>query len=344
MRPEGDDSGLIDLRAAVSEPAPAVAPAPSSSGGSGGSEKTPGLASQGLFDEEPASMKQPAPSLPPMPASLRPASVAPAAAVPASIAPMRTQPQAKKGNGAVLALVFGGVVALSAAAAGTFLYLKAHKAPTPTAAVQAPPPDLKPVTPPPTAAAPTEAAPAAEPSMDPNSLPTATPETAKIAAASKAKAGGSRAGAAPAQPEAPKAEAKLTQKDLPAAQAGPAGDLGKAMGQAVGDDGKAKEKEMTQAAGTNVPAGSVPQKPSQGAVTGAIGTVLRGARDCLGPDDPVSHASIEFGSDGAVRSVSVSGAAAGKPTEACIKKELSKAKVGPFAEPSYTTRVTVRHN
>jgi hypothetical protein len=108
-------------------------------------------------------------------------------------------------------------------------------------------------------------------------------------------------------------------------------------------DGKPKP-EMTQAAGTNVPAGSVPQKPSQGAVTGAIGAVLRNARECLGPDDPVSHANVVFVSDGTVQSVSVTGAAAGKPAEACIKAQLGKAKVGPFAEPSYSTRITVRHN
>ena len=95
--------------------------------------------------------------------------------------------------------------------------------------------------------------------------------------------------------------------------------------------------------GPNVPAGSVPQKPSQGAVTGAIGAVLPSARVCLGPDDPVSHASIVFGSDGHVQTVTVTGAAQGKMAEGCIKDALMKAKVGPFAEPSYSTRITIRH-
>lgn len=361
---KGEDSGLIDLRAVNSEPAPQVAPAPTSS------QRAPGLASQGLFDEEPASMKQPAPSLPPMPASMPPqsmpyghaqqtpsappASVAPVAQAHAhaSIAPAHASSsqhavQQKKGNGAVIALVLGGVVALSAAAAGTFFFLKMKKpAEAPVAAATQPAADVKPVAPPPTtAAAPTEPTPAAEPTMDPNALPTATPDN-KVAAAPKghaAKPGAHAAAPAPA-PEAPKAEAKLTQKDLPAAPTGPAGDLGKAMGQAVGDDGKPKQPDMKPAEGSSPAAGSVPQKPSQGAVTGAIGAVLRGARDCLGPDDPVSHATVVFGSDGKVQSVSVSGAAAGKPAEACIKTELGKAKVGAFAEPSYSTRITVRHN
>lgn len=362
---KGDDSGLIDLRAVASEPAPSVAPAPTSSNKAA---HVGGLASQGLFDEEPVSMKQPAPSLPPMPASMPPqsmpygrptpsapaASVAPVHAAP-SIAPahasssqpaLQANANQKKGNGAVIALVFGGIVALGAAAAGTFFYLKTHKPAAPVAATQAPPPDVKPITPPPaTAAAPTDPTPATEPTMDPNALPTATPDN-KLATASKTghvPKPGAHSGAAPA-PEAPKPEAKLTQKDLPTAPTGPAGDLGKAMGQAVGDDGKPKTQEMTQAAGTNVPAGSVPQKPSQGAVTGAIGAVLRQARECLGPDDPVSHANVTFSSDGSVSSVAVTGAAAGKPAEACIKAQLSKAKVGPFAEPSYSTRITVRHN
>jgi hypothetical protein len=51
-----------------------------------------------------------------------------------------------------------------------------------------------------------------------------------------------------------------------------------------------------------------------------------------------------FASGGNVQSVSVSGAAAGKPAEACIKGALMKAKVTPFAEPTYTANITVRHN
>lgn len=357
---KADDSGLIDFRAMTAQ-AEAPAPAPSAAP----SANAAGLASQGIFDEDPQSVRpppsvqavaQPVPSIPPMPASLAPQSLAPVAPAPvsapvASALASASQPALpqKKGNGAVIALVFGGVVALGAAAAGTFIYLKSHKPaqPTTVAAAQAPAADVKPAPAPTQAAAPVEtAAPATEPTIDPNSLPTATPDQKLALApktAGKPAAGGAAKAAAPAA-EAPKPEAKLTQKDLPAAPTGPAGDLGAAMGKAVGDDGKPKTQEPVPAAGSNLPAGSVPQKPSQGAVTGAIGAVLRNARECLGPDDPVSHATVVFGSDGAVQSVNVSGAAAGKPAEACIKAALSKAKVGPFAEPSYSTRITVRHN
>jgi hypothetical protein len=96
--------------------------------------------------------------------------------------------------------------------------------------------------------------------------------------------------------------------------------------------------------GANAAAGNVPQKPSQGAVTGALGAVLSGARGCLGPDDPISRASVVFSSAGTVQSVNVSGASAGKPAEACIKGALMKAKLQPFAEPTYTANITIRHN
>jgi hypothetical protein len=78
-------------------------------------------------------------------------------------------------------------------------------------------------------------------------------------------------------------------------------------------------------------------------VTGALGAVLPAARACLGPDDPISRAVVVFGSSGVVQSVSVSGGAAGKPAEACIKGALMKAKVAPFAEATYSAPVTIRH-
>jgi hypothetical protein len=192
-------------------------------------------------------------------------------------------------------------------------------------------------------------APAADPSgLDPNALPTATPDT-KVAAAPKVAAKGGapvavakndKPAPAPAKEEGP----KLSAKDLPTTATGPGGDLGSAMGAAVGAD--KKSGEPTPAAGPTGPqfaAGTVPQKPSQGAVTGAIGAVLPNARQCLGPDDPVSRASITFTSAGTVQSVSVTGGAAGKPAEGCIKAALGKAKVAPFAEATYTAPITIRH-
>jgi hypothetical protein len=68
------------------------------------------------------------------------------------------------------------------------------------------------------------------------------------------------------------------------------------------------------------------------------------ARACLTSGDPVSFASVSFGSSGAVSSVIVSGSASGKAAEGCIKAALGRAKVPAFAQPSYTQKFTVRPN
>ena len=122
----------------------------------------------------------------------------------------------------------------------------------------------------------------------------------------------------------------------------PDNDLGKAMKQAstggVVGSGVSDDKAAPQYA-----AGTVPQKPSQGTLTSALGRVLGKAKSCIGPDDPISRASVVFASAGNVQSVNVSGHAAGKPAEACIKSAISQAKLNtPFAEPTYTTTVTIR--
>jgi len=109
------------------------------------------------------------------------------------------------------------------------------------------------------------------------------------------------------------------------------------------------EKEPTLAAmdtggssGGGAAPDGVPQKPSPGAVQGAIGNVLTAARACLGPTDGVSRATVTFASSGAVRDVQVAGGAAGTPAEACIRDALGKARVAPFVEPSYAATITVR--
>ena len=134
--------------------------------------------------------------------------------------------------------------------------------------------------------------------------------------------------------------AAVAAKD-PNAPAGAAG-LNDAMKTAAGPTDSAPT-QGSQPTSPAFAAGTVPQRPSQGAVTGAIGAALPGARACLSPDDAVSRATMVFGSDGTVQSVNVHGAAAGKPAEACIKAALSKAKVPPFAEATYTANITVRH-
>jgi hypothetical protein len=51
---------------------------------------------------------------------------------------------------------------------------------------------------------------------------------------------------------------------------------------------------------------------------------------------------ITFRSDGSAQSVSISGGAAGKPAEACIRVALMKARVPPFGMATYSAPVTIR--
>ncbi len=345
---KGEDSGLIDLAAvaAASEPQLSSVPAPVSA------TPAPPLATAGLFDDEPNSVRpppisvaQPIPTMPPMPAaSLAPALVATHTPVAAS-APQAQAIQAEAGSdkktGKLVAIVFGAV-ALAAAAAGTFVVMSGHQAaqqqavvamadkPAPARTAEAAP--AKAPEPAPTA----EAAPApADNATDLSALP--------AVAAAKAAQAAPRSGAAKpatAKPEA-KDDVKVASKDLPPPATGPVGALGDEMRKAVGANDAVP---AAGPAGVSGPAaGSVPQKPSQGAITGALGAVLPEARRCLGPDDAISRASVVFGSNGTVQNVNVSGGAAGKPAEACIKGALMKAKVAPFAEATYSAPVTIRH-
>lgn len=113
------------------------------------------------------------------------------------------------------------------------------------------------------------------------------------------------------------------------------GDLGSAMRGAVGANDKA-------AAVTNDgPSGPSASQlhPSQGALVGAIGAVLPTARACLGPDDTVRNGLVIFKSDGTVARVDIRGS---KPEDECIRDALAKAKVSPFVDDTFSTRVTVR--
>ena len=368
-----DDSGIVDLAAAsAADPGAAMR-----------AQSTP-LASQSIYEDIPPPPPvnappsyshvpsapppsghmhayQPAPSVPPPPvASVPPPPVASVYPIGPSLA---SAPQKKSGAGG-LVFALGGLLAISAAAAGGFLYIRAHKAtPAPVAAaqtVEAPKAaepvvvaknDEKPVAAEPVAMADKPA----DGTTDVNSL-SATPEKsakrvrssgAKVAAAPKAEAPKADE-PAPAQAKADKAKldsmlaAQAGGDSKPAAPAGGSGDLGSAIGAAAGG-GKMTEQQKP-AAGSSGSGGNVPTKPSQGAVTGALGAVLPAARDCLGPDDVISRASVVFNSDGSVNAVSVSGGAAGKPAATCIEKELKKARLQPFAEPTYTANVTIRHN
>jgi hypothetical protein len=86
----------------------------------------------------------------------------------------------------------------------------------------------------------------------------------------------------------------------------------------------------------------IPEKPGIGAVQGAIGTVMTGARSCLAGQEAGSKATVTFGSDGRVRGVQIAGPAAGTPAEACLRGALSGARVSAFAQPEFAVSITVR--
>lgn len=86
----------------------------------------------------------------------------------------------------------------------------------------------------------------------------------------------------------------------------------------------------------------VPDHPSLGAVQAAVGAVLGSARACVAGDEKPSSAVLVFGSDGHVKSVSVSGPAAGTPAAGCIRSALSRARVQPFGRSSYSVGTPIR--
>lgn len=93
-----------------------------------------------------------------------------------------------------------------------------------------------------------------------------------------------------------------------------------------------------------MPSSGLPDKPATGAVNAAIGSVMGAARTCVAGHMSPSTARIVFGSDGTVQSVTVSGAAAGTPAATCIESALKRARVQPFAAPSFGISTTIRPN
>jgi hypothetical protein len=277
------------------------------------------------------------------------ASVAAPSSVPAG--PVPTAPkEAKRWRGL---FVFGSMVAAAAVAAGVFVGMRrpASELSAPVAAVPSP---VQAIPGPTTATGPVAMpTPVAEgdKGVDPSTLPPVDTSGAvhgAPVAASAPKAASNGVAAAPA-PVPATATATTDPKLIavvPSSTAAPG-------------DGKSLEALMQQAAGVTsgatpaapaapdapqVAPGSVPLKPSAGAIHGALGAALPGARACVDPDDAISHAMVTFQSDGSVQSVSVSGGAAGKPAEACIRAALMKARVPPFANPTFSAPATIRGN
>ena len=252
-------------------------------------------------------------------------------------------------------IAFGGAIAGAAVAAGVFFGVQRAKTdamvPSATTATRIGPGASE------TSVArpgPVETATLANPAaIDATRLPIAARDDAREpAAASSSRPGAAaravgpaRPSAAPSQPAAGSGRAAETAVAAAPAAEGATG-LGDLMRQAAGvapgSGSGGTTGGATDSPSSQVDPSSVPRKPSQGAIQGAIGMVLPAARMCLGPDDPISHATITFKSDGTVESVSISGGALGKPAEACVRAALMRAHVPPFAQPIFTAPATVR--
>ena len=120
---------------------------------------------------------------------------------------------------------------------------------------------------------------------------------------------------------------------------GSGGDLNEAMHNASGGGIGVGQNAIVEA--PKAPTGAVPSRPSLGQVHAAIGSLMGSARACFNPDDPPSHANVTFQSDGSVKGISVTGFAAGKPQEQCVKGMLAKAHVEPFSDATYAVPVTI---
>jgi hypothetical protein len=93
---------------------------------------------------------------------------------------------------------------------------------------------------------------------------------------------------------------------------------------------------------SGAPSGGLPDKPSTGAVQAALGSVMGPARACLAGTTAAAPAQVTFGSDGAVKTASVTGPTAGSPVASCIETALRRARVAPFAAASFSLGVWVR--
>ena len=182
--------------------------------------------------------------------------------------------------------------------------------------------------------------------VDFSQLPPAASIAGAVPSASGARPQGTSGSATPqAVAPAPIVAASATRV---AARAGSDSEKGldALMQEAVGATAASARPRPTTAADDTANSANtgVPFRPSQGAINGALGIALPSARACLEPDSPMSRATITFRSDGAVSDVVVEGWAAGKPAEACIRTALGKARVAPFAQPTYSVPATIRSN
>jgi len=319
---QGEDSGLINLKA-VTEPPP-----PPKSQTQAAPEGAQPLTTEMSFGDDAA-----------------PASAEATAQQRAAVVPLAAK---KKGSGGVVA--GAAIAAVGLAAAFAIMMTRNPTADQPSQPIaQAPAEQQKQAEPQAAAqqpaAAPVAAAPEQPAGTDPDALPDAekTAEGGKVAQAPAAGAAATPpAGQAPAGQQAvAQATPPADHPTVPGTPAKP-GDLNSAMQQAVGSDGKPVTTEAPEPAAGKPLNQSVPEQPPQGAAAAAIRSAMPGAKACVAGADDVTRAQVTFNSSGAVSNVSVSGWAASNGQTGCVKAALQGANVGPFSKPSFMMPVTIR--
>lgn len=268
----------------------------------------------------------------------------PAKVVPIAAAKAAKPAEKKSEGGSSVGLVVGGLIAVAGLAAAYFIVVGNKKTePAPSAQATVTPVVTTVATETPKATAevaarevPTAAPEATSDALDLNALDDKTADAgaapSALAKLEPSASAGPAAEPPPAKPGEPKPDYLADKGDLDKA-------LETAAGGGLKKTGGTEDPAATPAKGGNQ---TIPEQPSQGKVTAAMGAVMGNAKACVAGADDVSRASVTFGSNGAVTSVSVSGWAASNGAAGCIKSALKAANVGAFSKPSYAFSVTIR--
>ena len=280
-------------------------------------------------------------------AAARARAPAPRAAVPQPLAasPRSSEPAAVREpapSSSTRSFLMGAGVAIAAAAVMALLLRPAAQetsAPQAQAQAQAQAEPVAPAAAPPPATAPERsveaqvAADRAAPDADPRLAAPVMESPAEVALAPQKlalkEAAPERKGAPGAAPRAVAAGAPKAKR---AAAAPELVDLAEDAGSAPV---KPAEESARLRPAAGIASNTVTDRPSTGAAQAAIGSVLGAARACVAGLAGASTANIVFTSEGSVSKVTLSGPAAGTPAGQCVESALRRARVAPFAQPTY---------
>jgi formylglycine-generating enzyme required for sulfatase activity len=88
--------------------------------------------------------------------------------------------------------------------------------------------------------------------------------------------------------------------------------------------------------------GPTPARPTPGALSAGLAASTQAARACVSGARFDSFATVKFASNGTVSNVNVTGWANANGKGPCVQGAFARARVQPFSDPAYTTRITIR--